>query len=97
MAIIGLSCRLKAEEMLEKRLRSRFSNSWQLVVPPSVSDFDSTEESPAAVLQTMLSVDVAKGADTAAFEQQFNAASRAAVVDPSTTAALKHLCENGKY
>ncbi|KAG0602491.1 hypothetical protein M758_10G017800 [Ceratodon purpureus] len=34
-AVVGLSCRLDADELLEKRVRSRFSNRKLLFLPPS--------------------------------------------------------------
>lgn len=37
-AVVGLSCRLDADELLEKRVRSRFSNRKLLFLPPSSED-----------------------------------------------------------
>ena len=98
VAVVGLSCRLQAEEMLEKRLRSRFSNSWKFVAAASIADFESAEESPVAVLREMLTLEPAEIPDAAPdFVSEFNAGSKAAVADPSLTAALRLLCEKGKY
>lgn len=37
--VIGLSCRLDADQLLEKRVRSRFSHRKMLFIPPSKEDY----------------------------------------------------------
>ena len=53
-AVVGLSCRHDVMELLEKRVRSRFSHRKQLI-PEIGEDFDKAGDNPRDVLAAMLS------------------------------------------
>ncbi|DBA93777.1 hypothetical protein WJX82_005642 [Trebouxia sp. C0006] len=55
-AVVGLSCRHDVMELLEKRVRSRFSHRKQLIPEMEEKDLDSAADSPRGVLAAMLTV-----------------------------------------
>ena len=55
-AVIGLSCRHDVMELLEKRVRSRFSHRKHLIPDLQEQDFAVPGDSPGDVLSNMLTV-----------------------------------------
>ena len=55
-AVVGLSCRHDVMELLEKRVRSRFSHRKQLIPEMEEKDLDSAADSSRGVLAAMLTV-----------------------------------------
>lgn len=75
-AVVGLSCRHDVMELLEKRVRSRFSHRKQLIPEMEEKDFDSPGNSPRDVLAAMLAMPDSDSstAQTGGPVQQWNSA-----------------------
>ncbi len=75
-AVVGLSCRHDVMELLEKRVRSRFSHRKQLIPEMEEKDFDKARDCPRDVLAAMLTVPDPSGSTgrSAGPVQQWNAA-----------------------
>lgn len=96
--VIGMSCRCDVTEMLEKRVKSRFSYRRQLILDPSTSEFDSQGEGPCAILQSFLTIPAAdqKGREDEAFVRNFNDSAVAALKDTHVRTQLQKLCDVGE-
>ena len=96
--VVGLSCRSDVAEMLEKRVKSRFSYRRQLVLDPSNSDFDNEQEGPCAILLSLLSLQLP--AESSSEDQQFatcfNQSAKAALLNTSFRTRLQRLCDYGE-
>lgn len=75
-AVVGLSCRHDVMELLEKRVRSRFSHRKQLIPEMEEKHFDQPGNSPKDVLAAMLTMpdSDSTSAQTSGPVQQWNAA-----------------------
>ena len=95
---MGLSCRSDVTEMLEKRVKSRFSYRRQLVLDPCTACDGQHKEQPAAILRAMLSLAGTAESSSAQshFAAHFNAAVQSALQDSRVLAQLQHLCDKGK-
>ena len=96
--VVGMSCRSDVAEMLEKRVKSRFSYRRQLVLDPSTSDFDNTDEGPVSILASLLPLQVSVEGSTEdiVFAACYNTSVRAAVSDQAFKARLRRLCDYGE-
>ena len=75
-AVVGLSCRHDVMELLEKRVRSRFSHRKQLIPEMEEKHLDQPGNSPQDVLAAMLTMPDAdsSAAQTTVPVQQWNSA-----------------------
>lgn len=97
-AVVGLSCSWDADQLLEKRLASRFS-ARSLVVASPATGAEDPEEAPAAMLRAHLRV---HGTASAAghemqdgFAAECNGALEAALKAPAVETALQSLSDRG--
>lgn len=81
---------MDADQMLEKRLRSRFSNTRLLVTDPS-SNLDDAVGGPRAILKSLLAV----SGSPDGFSATFNAAVDAALDREEVIQALREACWKG--
>ena len=95
--VVGLSCRSDVAEMLEKRVKSRFSYRRQLVLNPSTSDFKHPEEGPCALLQALLTLPADSKTAPDPFLLSFNAAVRMALGSEMFRTRLQRLCDLGEW
>lgn len=103
-AVIGLSCRHDVMELLDKRVRSRFSHRKHPIADLQEQDFAVAGDSPADVLSSMLTVrdqepDQAAhvGASTPSHAvQQWNAAGECIMQDETVVAQLKMMVSQGQ-
>ena len=95
--MVGISCRSDVTEMLEKRVKSRFSYRRQLVLNPIIADFDSPEEGPCALLGALLTLPDAAEADTeeSCFVRSFNGSIQSSLGSAEVKARLRRLCDVG--
>lgn len=95
---MGISCRSDVTEMLEKRVKSRFSYRRQLVLDPSSRDFDSKDEGPKAILTSLLRLAALDKADTGRkkFAAAFNRSIHTALGDEALTVQLQKACHLGE-
>lgn len=90
--MVGATCRLDAVELMEKRVRSRFSHEKQLVLPPQAGAEDPLD-TPQALLAALMRLPPDVGAGQA-FVENFNrsvedAVAGAAVQGPLQLAAMR--------
>ena len=93
-----MSCRSDVTEMLEKRVKSRFSYRRQLILDSSSSNLETPEEGPCAILGSFLALKypAEATAEDTKFAACFNANVNKALEDPDVIAALKKLCNHGE-
>ena len=86
--MVGTTCRLDAVELLEKRVRSRFSHEKDMVLPLVPHADQDPADTPQEVLQALLQLPQDVGV-TGTFALRFNAAVGEAVRDGQVQAALR--------
>ena len=96
--MVGLSCRIDVAEMLEKRVKSRFSYRRQLVLNPSNSDFDNEEEGPCSILLSLLSLQphAECSSEQSQFAACYNESVKASLSDATFRTKLRKLCDYGE-
>lgn len=96
-AVVGLSCRHDVMELLEKRVRSRFSHRKQLIPEMEEKDFHQTGNRPKDVLAAMLTLPDACGTDarTAGPAQQWNSAVSQILSTETVVKQLKLMMNQG--
>ena len=96
-AVVGLSCRHDVMELLEKRVRSRFSHRKQLLPELEQKDFDQPGNSPKDVLASMLTVPETGSSDAPAAEpvQEWNAAVSHVLATDAVAGQLKLMVNQG--
>lgn len=92
-AVVGVTCRLDAIELMEKRVRSRFSHEKELVLNPQ-PDSTVAQDSPAGVLQALLQLPPDVGV-ALPYVLRSNAAVAEALEQPGVQAALQSLVLKG--
>ena len=96
--VVGLSCRSDVAEMLEKRVKSRFSYRRQLVLDPSTGDFENEQEGPCAILLSLLLLQVRaeSSSEDSQFAACFNSSAKASLSDKLVKDKLHQLCDYGE-
>lgn len=96
--VVGLSCRSDVAEMLEKRVKSRFSYRRQLVLDPSTSDFNNEQEGPCAILFSLLCLQLPEDctSEDGQFAACLNRSTKAALSDENFRARMQRLCDYGE-
>lgn len=96
-AVVGLSVRSDVTELLEKRVKSRFSYRRRLVLEPGTAEFEHEGEGPPALLAALLRLhpDVGSSSPSQAFCAHFNAATAAALEGREVLPTLRLLCDKG--
>lgn len=94
---MGLSCRHDVMELLEKRVRSRFSHRKQLIPEMEEKDCDSPGNSPRDVLAAMLTVPDSDSstAQTGGPVQQWNSAVSQVLSTDAVALQLKLMMNQG--
>lgn len=97
-AVVGLSCRHDVMELLEKRVRSRFSHRKQLIPEMEEKHFDQPGNSPKDVLAAMLTVpdSDSTSAQTSGPVQQWNAAVSQMLSTDAVVQQLKLMVNQGR-
>ena len=98
-AVVGLSCRHDVMELLEKRVRSRFSHRKQLVPEMEEKDFDQAGDSPRDVLAAILTLPepASSSSKSAGPVQQWNAAVAQILSTDAVLQQLKLMMNQGIY
>lgn len=94
-AVVGMSCRSDVTELLEKRVKSRFSYRRRLVLEPGPDQFEDAAEGPPAILGALLRLPQQSQGVPAAFPTRFNTALSAALGHREVAAQLRVLCDRG--
>lgn len=92
---MGLSCRSDVTEMLEKRVKSRFSYRRHLVLNTCSLPLDDKSEGTLALLGEMLKLPDGLEGVSQNFRAHFNQATTHAVQSDSVKGALQSLCFKG--
>lgn len=97
-AVVGLSCRHDVMELLEKRVRSRFSHRKQLIPEMEEKHFDQPGNSPKDVLAAMLTMPDSDSttAQTSGPVQQWNAAVSQILSTDAVVQQLKLMVNQGR-
>ena len=97
-AVVGLSCRHDVMELLEKRVRSRFSHRKQLIPEMEEKHFDHPGDSPKDVLAAMLTMPDpdCSAAQTSGPVQQWNCAVSHVLSADAVVQQLKLMMNQGK-
>lgn len=94
--MIGISCRSDVTELLEKRVKSRFSYRRYLVLEPTSVDPESPDEGAISILREMLSIPSDAKDLVGVFIQHFNRSAEAALQSEAVLASLQQLCFKGQ-
>lgn len=96
-AVVGLSCRHDVMELLEKRVRSRFSHRKELVPEMEEKHFDQPGNSPKDVLAAMLTLPDSdcSAAQAAGPVQQWNSAVSQVLSTDAVVQQLKLMLNQG--
>ena len=97
-AVVGLSCRHDVMELLEKRVRSRFSHRKQLIPEIEEKHFDQPGNSPKDVLAAMLTMpnSDSSSARTPGPVQQWNSAVSHVLSTDAVVQQLKLMMNQGR-
>lgn len=93
--VVGMSCRSDVTEMLEKRVKSRFSYRRHLVLDTCCVSIQEENEGNLSLLSEMLTLPLGVSGLEENFIAHFNKSVRDALENESLQAALQRLCFKG--